>query len=94
MVERRGARGLKELKESVEEAIKDFNRYRSPEATAKLVKINKNKLKIRFSGAFCRTCGFYDYFDDLKIILEDKGIKSKVSEIEEKEYGAIVSFTL
>jgi len=29
----------------------------------------------------------------LKIILEDKGIKSKVSKIEEKEGGAIVSFS-
>ena len=94
MVERREAISLKRLKEKVENAIEEFNRYRAPEAIAKLVRINKNELKVDISGTFCRTCGFYDYFDDLKIILEDKSIKSKVSKIEEREDGAIVSFTL
>jgi superoxide reductase len=84
---------LKKFKEKIEEAIQEFNRYRSPEAKAKLVRIDRNKFKVEFSGTFCNTCGFYDYFDDLKIILEDKGIKSKVSKIEEKEGGAIVSFS-
>jgi superoxide reductase len=93
MVERTESRDLKKFKEKIEEAIQEFNRYRSPEAKAKLVRIDRNKFKVEFSGTFCNTCGFYDYFDDLKIILEDKGIKSKVSKIEEKEGWAIVSFS-
>jgi predicted Zn-ribbon and HTH transcriptional regulator len=82
------------FRNKVIEAIRDFNKYRSPEATAKLLKFDKKEFVVDFSGTFCRTCGFYDYFDDLKIFLEEKGVKSKVSKIEEKENGAIVIFSL
>jgi len=82
------------FRNKVIEAIRDFNKYRSPEATAKLLKFDKKEIVVDFSGTFCRTCGFYDYFDDLKIFLEEKGVKSKVSKIEEKENGAIVIFSL
>jgi hypothetical protein len=82
------------LRNKVIGAIRDFNKYRSPEATAKLLKFNKKEIVVDFTGIFCRSCGFYDYFDDLKIFLEEKGIKSKISRIEEKENGAIVRFSL
>jgi hypothetical protein len=82
------------FRNKVIEAIRDFNKYRSPEATAKLLKFDKKEIVVDFSGTFCRTCGFYDYFDDLKIFLEEKGVKSKVSKIEGKENGAIVIFSL
>ena len=85
---------VKDLKKKIEQAIEEFNKYRTPEVRAKLVKISKKNFKVDFSGPFCRTCGFYDYFDDLKLILEEKGVSSKISKIEEKEDGAIVSFNL
>jgi len=94
MVKREKSVNLEDLKRRIEEAIEEFNRYRSPEATAKLVKISKKNFKVDFSGPFCRTCGFYDYFDDLKIILEERGILNKISKVEEKEDGSIVSFSL
>ncbi len=94
MVERRKTRDLEVLKKKVKEAIRDFNKYRSPEANAKLLKFDKKEIIVDFSGTFCRTCGFYDYFDDLRIFLEEKGIKSKVSMVEEKENGAVVIFSL
>jgi hypothetical protein len=93
MVERRKNIDLENLKRKVKEAIRVFNKYRSPEANAKLIKFDNKKIVVDFTGTFCRTCGFYDYFDDLRIFLEEKGIKSKVSKIEEKENGAIVSFS-
>ena len=85
---------LARFRSKVIEAIRDFNKYRSPEANAKLIKFDKKKIVVDFTGTFCRTCGFYDYFDDLKIFLEEKGVKSKISMIEEKENGAKVIFSL
>ena len=80
-------------KKIIEKAIKEYNKYRSPEATARLISINKESFKIEFTGTFCRTCGFYDYFDDLKISLEEIGLKNKIAEIKEIDEGAVVKFT-
>lgn len=52
------------FKEMVLKAIMEYNRFRSPEASAKLVKIAKNELILDFEGSFCRTCGVYDYLED------------------------------
>ncbi len=76
----------------IEESIKEFNEYRSPEANAELISQKNKSSKIRFTGTFCKTCGFYDYFDDLKILLEDKGLKTKIGKIKEIDDGAIVEF--
>lgn len=59
-------------KDSVEDAIKDFNLLRSPEATAELISRENDQLVVRMSGPFCATCGLYDWFDDLAWELKDK----------------------
>jgi len=73
---------------------KKFNKYRSPEAKAKLLRLEEKEVVVDFTGTFCRTCGYYDYFDDLKIFLEERGIRAKILEIKEKIDGATVSFSL
>lgn len=55
---------MKSLEDAVVEAINEYNKYRSPEAKAKLVKISEKELILDFEGTFCRTCGVYDYFED------------------------------
>lgn len=80
------------MKEIIEEAIEEYNKYRVPEAKAKLISFDKEVLKIEFKGSFCYSCGFYDFFDDLKIILEEKGIKTEITNIEGIDEGAIVTF--
>lgn len=82
------------LRGIIEKAIEEYNKYRSPEVTAKLLSLNRNFFEIEFKGYFCYTCGFYDYFDDLKILLEDLNIKTKIIEIIEKDEGAIVKFSV
>lgn len=52
------------LKEVVLKAIEEYNKFRSPEAKAKLVKISEKEIVLDFEGTFCRTCGVYDYFED------------------------------
>lgn len=56
------------------ETIEEYNRYRIPEAKARLVSLAGNKFKIEFTGSLCYTCGFYDYFEDCKVLLEEKGL--------------------
>jgi len=58
------------LNDLVLRAIEVYNRYRSPEATAKLVGIKKDGF-IEFKGPFCQSCGVNDYFEDFIHELED-----------------------
>jgi FAD synthase len=78
----------------VEKSINEFNKYRSPEATAKLIYLKKQSMKISFSGHFCFTCGYQDYFDDLRLILEEFGIKTKIIKIERGENQSLVHFKI
>ena len=59
------------LRSKVLEAIKEFNEFRSPEATAELVLIKDNRIIVRMNGTYCRTCGLYDYIEDLSWKIKD-----------------------
>ncbi|MFW6117193.1 MAG: hypothetical protein ACOC6G_01235 [Thermoproteota archaeon] len=48
------------IEEPVLRAVKEYNRYRSPEAEASLVEIDDNEVMVDFEGSFCRTCETYD----------------------------------
>ncbi len=84
----------REIRSVAEKAASVFNRYRSPEAVAKILSVHDLKIAVEFTGHFCRTCGFYDYFDDFAIFLEEEGIHSEIKEVKEKEDGAIVLFSV
>jgi hypothetical protein len=59
------------LNDLVLRVIEVYNRYRSPEATAKLVGIKKDGFIIEFQGSFCHSCGVNDYFEDFIHELEN-----------------------
>jgi len=82
------------LKHILGNQINEYNRYRSPEANARLVSIGKRSFEFEFSGTFCYTCGLYDYFDDLKILLEKVGLKTKISKVGETDEGFVVRFEI
>jgi hypothetical protein len=71
-----------------------YNKYHSPEVKVKLMLMDTKFFKIEFTGSFCHTCGFYDYFDDYKILLEEKELKSETGGIIEIDEGAIVKFKI
>ena len=48
-----------------------YNKYHSPEAVTNIISINKASFKVEFTGSYCVSCGFYDYFDDYKILLQE-----------------------
>jgi len=53
------------LKEAVVQAIARYNEGRAPEAVAELVGWEGEVATVKFTGTFCKTCGVYDYFEDL-----------------------------
>jgi hypothetical protein len=72
-----------EARRQVKAAVEEFNKYRGSEAVARLIEFSEDQVKIGLSGPFCRSCGLYDYFDDLKMELEDKmGCPIEISKIE------------
>ncbi len=77
---------------TIRQTINEYNRYHAPEATAQLSNYDKHSYCIRFNGSFCYTCGFYDYFDDFKYLLEDHGLSTMINKITETETGFYVSF--
>ena len=82
------------IERAVDRAINDYNMYRVPEVKASLIGLDENVLKISFEGSYCLTCGFYDYFDDFKITLEDLGLNTEIMDIEEKEASVTVKFKI
>jgi len=84
-----------EMKKTVNEAIEEYNKYRIPEVKAKLIFIDEASFHVEFKGSFCESCGFYDYFDDFSILLEDDyRLKTKIKEINEIAKGAVVKFEM
>ena len=83
---------LTDLRNILENAVTEYNKYHSPEVKAKRVSLKEKTFTIAFTGSFCHTCGFYDYFDDYKILLEEKGLNASIAEITEIDEGAVVTF--
>ncbi len=80
------------MRKRIETALAEYNRYHSPEATGRLLAVKGRSFTIAFTGSFCHTCGFYDYFDDFTITLKEKGLTVEVDEVTERDDGALVTF--
>ncbi|MEM0017336.1 MAG: desulfoferrodoxin family protein [Candidatus Korarchaeum sp.] len=83
-----------EISEAVLKAIDKYNSLRGRESIATILQVTDKTIKVEFSGNFCRTCGFYDYFEDFRQLLEEFGVKSKLEVIEEDDEGAFVTYSL
>jgi hypothetical protein len=79
------------LNDLVSRAIEVYNRYRSPEATAKLVGMEKDGFIIEFEEPFCQSCGVNDYFEDFIHELETMSKSFRV-EVKETEPAGPQSF--
>ncbi len=53
-----------ELEEVIRKTVLLYNRYKSPEATSKVVVVTPERITISFSGSFCYSCGVMDYLED------------------------------
>jgi len=80
-------------KKLIQSAIKEFNEHRVPEVEARLIKYHDSSFIVKFTGTFCQSCGFYDYFEDFRLLLEnDFGVRTSIQQIEEITAGADVEF--
>ena len=76
-------------------AIPEFNRIRIPEVEATPKEINADGFTVFFSGSFCTTCGYYDYFEDLLyLLLDDYGLNTAIRGIEQKDEGDYVRYDI
>jgi len=82
------------LRGTVEDATREYNRYRSLEAKARMPFAKDDRPKVEFTGSFSFTCAYYDHFDDLKILLGEKGLKNDITNIDKTNEGAVVEFSL
>jgi len=72
----------------LEKAVEEYNRYRSPEAVARIVQTDNDGFTLEFSGPFCQSCGVHDYFEDMIFELERlTGMSASLREIQEMEKG-------
>ncbi|WP_048146668.1 hypothetical protein [Pyrococcus abyssi] len=71
--------------EKLNYVIKEFNRLHGSEAQAKILEVKGDEVIIEFEGTFCKTCGLYDYFDDISWEALDFGIKIRPVEVLESE---------
>ncbi|MEM2121513.1 MAG: hypothetical protein QXU20_02575 [Candidatus Woesearchaeota archaeon] len=85
---------LKISDEKIKGIVKEFNYYREPEIRAEFLSLKNNILRIKFFGSFCKSCGFYDYFEDFIIKLEENKIKAKLKNIKELKDKVIVDFEI
>lgn len=79
-------------KEKISRAIEVFNRFRAPEAVAKLLSVRDDVFEVEFSGPYCKTCGYYDYFEDLVYEADEVGLKINIVDIKDMADYAIVKF--
>ena len=75
------------LKDLLLRTIQVYNRYRSPETTAKLVSIENDGFILDFEGSFCTSCGVRDYFEDFIYELETINKSFKLELAETKSTG-------
>jgi superoxide reductase len=82
-------------KRKIEMAIEEFNKYRDPLIVGKLLDVGEESFIMEFIGHFCRTCGFYDYFEDFQYeLLDIVGLSTEIKEIEELPEGARVVYSI
>ena len=86
---------MAQLGEKIKSAIVEYNMYRVNIVEAELREQDDAGFKVFFDGSFCETCGYYDYYDDLLVLLEDDyGVISRIVEINHVEEGDLVRFEL
>jgi len=86
---------MPDLKGTLDVALHEFNRIRTNVVEAKIVEYLDGGFKVFFSGSFCHTCGYYDYFEDLLyLLLDDFGVETKITAVTQEAEGDYVSFHL
>ncbi len=73
------------IAKAVSEAVELYNRYRSPEAVARVLRVDEERglVEVEFSGTFCMWCGVLDWVEDLAYVLRQLGYEAELVGYEE-----------
>ncbi len=71
---------MEKVEEIATKGVQIYNKYRSPESTAELMEVKGSRIRVRFRGPFCRTCGIRDWVEDYAYFLEDLGVRARLVE--------------
>ncbi|WP_087035822.1 hypothetical protein [Thermococcus litoralis] len=71
--------------EKLKKAVEEFNRLHGSEAQAEIIEVKEDEAIIEFKGSFCKTCGLFDYFEDITWEAMEFGLKVEPVEIVEME---------
>lgn len=82
------------LRGTLDEAVRVYNSYRSPMATATLVATSTDQFRVQFTGPFCTTCCRDDYFEDLIYELIELGIDRSQLTIDAVHHKALETFVV
>lgn len=83
------------VKGCVKEAVEEYNHFRRPEAEAEIAELKGEEFTVIFKGPFCRSCGIYDYFEDLIYTLKRKGgIDSEILDLAEEDGAFRVKYRI
>jgi len=72
-------------------AVEEYNRYRSPEAIARIEFVEGRRIYVSFTGSYCETCGLYDWIEDLLYVLERYGITAVIEHVEEVSWDTMIA---
>ncbi|MGC9181965.1 hypothetical protein [Thermogladius sp.] len=62
-------------------SIELYNRFRAPEAEARLVDVREDgTVVVEFQGSFCHTCGIRDWVEDLAYVMKSLGGDAELKE--------------
>ena len=82
------------VKDMLTAAIQAFNSYHSPEVTAQLVSIEEDTALIRFEASVDEKT-IYDYFEDLRIEVENRAaVPFNILDIKRDGDAFVVKFNL
>ncbi|WP_440059459.1 hypothetical protein ACSU1N_06635 [Thermogladius sp. 4427co] len=79
-------------------SIEYYNRFRAPEAEARLVDVKGDEIVVEFTGSFCHTCGIRDWVEDLAYVMKSLGgdavLKEYIEPEGEEDYKRIGVFKI
>lgn len=83
------------VRDAVEEAVWEHNRFHGVEGHVAVMKRQENRLVVRFGGPFCLSCSPEEYYVDLQLLLQKfTGRRVRIVSVKTEEEDSIVEFQL
>ncbi len=79
------------LQELLSDAVSLYNKFRSPEAVARLLELREDSeaaiAVVEFTGSFCNSCGVRDWVEDFAYLVKSMGFEAELVDCVEPSSG-------